>query len=414
MGGLAKDFGLLGNRQFLLLSAAQLCSNVGDWLFSLALFVLVGLRWHASPFAVGFALVCNLVPGMLLGPLAGALADRAPRKALAVLSNVACALLLLAITRAATLYEVYALLALLGAAEALFSPAESGMLKDAVPDAQMQRAVAVRTAISQGTKLLAPALGGLLAAVLGALAPFYVDAASFALAALLLLFLRETGKAGQSSEPRREPLLRAAKEGAALIAKTPALRRLVALYALILFGVNLVDSQLIVLLRGQPHAAAILGLCMAASGAGMAGTAAFFLRGREYGAGRAMPFGAIAMGAGIAAEALCVALRWQAVVPGTVLVIGAGAALAFIPLQSALRRQVPSEWTGRVLGSVRSLGGLAVVGGPLLGGALSAAIGPEREFLLSAALLLAVGTAALVLRYGRKGVVAGAEGVGGP
>ncbi|MDA8344925.1 MAG: MFS transporter [Thermaerobacter sp.] len=91
---MAEVHGLWRNRQFLLLSAAQLCSNLGDWLFSLALFVLIGLRWHGTPLEVGFAIVCNVLPVMLLGPIAGALADRAPRKALMLLSNVLCALLL--------------------------------------------------------------------------------------------------------------------------------------------------------------------------------------------------------------------------------------------------------------------------------------------------------------------------------
>ncbi len=411
---LARLRGLAGNRQFLLLTAAQFCSNVGDWLFSLALFVLIGLRWHGSPLAVGFALVCNLLPAMLLGPVAGALADRAPRRSLMLLSNVLCALLLLALTAAGALWQIDALLAALGAAETLFSPAESGMLKDAVPDAEMDQAVAVRTAVAQGTKILGPALGGLLVALLGALAPFYVDAASFALAAVLTLFLRAGRvdvEGGQAQRPQdAQPFLQSAAEGLRRIAKSPLLRGLVGLYVLILFAVNLVDSQMIVLLRGQASAAAILGLSMTASGGGMAGAATLFLQ-RRRGL-RAAPLGALSMGVGIAIAALAVAAGLPLVVPWAFLLFGVGAAFAFIPLQGALRRQVPPEWTGRVMGSVRSAAGVAVVAGPLLGGVLSEGMGAVREFLVAAALLLAVGAGALVLRYGREGEAV-AEGVDG-
>ncbi len=286
------------------------------------------------------------------------------------------------------------------------------MLKDAVSDAALQQAVAVRTAIAQGTKILGPSLGGALVTLFGALAPFYVDAASFGIAAGLTLLLHAGGGSAQeAAHPANgEPFLRAAAAGLRKIAKSPPLRRLAGLYAAILLGVNLVDSQFIVLLRGQAHAAAILGLSMTASGAGMAAAAAFFLRRRHEGGGYATPFGVIAMGADVTAEALLVAARTPGFVPGAAIVLGAGAALAFIPLQAALQRKVPSEWTGRVIGSVRSLGGLAVVGGPLLGGALSEGLGAVREFLLAGGLLLALGALALVLRYGREGEVPRAEG----
>jgi len=57
------------------------------------------------------------------------------------------------------------------------------LIKEVVPDAQMNQAMAVRTVINRGTKLLGPTLSGALVALVGARAPFYIDAVSFAAAA---------------------------------------------------------------------------------------------------------------------------------------------------------------------------------------------------------------------------------------
>ncbi len=409
---MVKSSSMWRNARLLLLLAAQLASNTGDWLFTLALFVLIGIRWHGSPISISVALVCNLVPSMVLGPVAGAVADRANRKVLMILSDVLSALLLLAIVAASSILEIDALLLLLGAAEAFFSPAELSLVKEAVPDAQMHQAMAVRTVINRGTKLLGPTLSGALVALLGARAPFYIDAASFAAAATFVLFLPSDGvrPRGGGVPAERGPLLASSLSGLREIGRMAALRRLALLYVALLLGVNLVDAQFVVLLRGTAHAAVVLGLVMSLSGAGMAGAAALSMRRQRTTTRVQISVGAIVMGVSIAAEALLVWQHATALVPFAALVLGGGAAVSFITLQTALQRRVPAEWTGRVMGSVRSLGSAAAIGGPLLGGLLVGRLGVGTTFLLSGGLLAATGVTTLLVRYGPEEVVERAEG----
>lgn len=400
------------NARLLLLLTAQVASNVGDWLFTLALFVLIGIRWHGSPIDVSVALVCNLVPSIVLSPVAGAVADRANRKALMVLSNILSALLLLAIVSAGSIAEIDGLLMFLGVAEAFFSPSELSLLKEFVPDGQMQQAMAARTVVSQVTKLLGPALSGVLVAFFGTRVPFYVDATSFAVASAFVLMLpSDSVRARAKGAPRESgSLLASSLSGLREIGRVVVLRRLTLLYVALLLGINLVDAQFVVLLRGTAHAAEVLGLVMSLSGAGMAGAAALSMRRRRVLVRTQISVGAIVMGVSIAAEALLVWQHATALVPVAALVLGAGAAVSFITLQTALQRRVPPEWTGRVMGSVRSLGGIAAVGGPLLGGLLANGFGVGTTFLLAGGLLAAIGVTSLLVRYWPEEVVGRAEG----
>ena len=358
------------------------------------------------------ALVCNLVPSMVLGPIAGAVADRTNRKALMIFSNVLSAVLLLAIVEAASIVEIDVFLVLLGAAEAFFSPAELSLIKEIVPDAQMHQAMAVRTVINRGTKLLGPMLSGALVALVGSRAPFYIDAVSFAAAAAFVVVLPagSVRPRGERAPAERGSLLAASLSGLHNIAHSATLRPLTLLYVALLLGVNLVDAQFVVLLRGTSHAAEVLGLVMSLSGAGMAGAAALSMRWQAGHARLRISFGAVVMGVSVAAESLLVWQHAAVLVPFAALVLGAGAAVSFIALQTALQRQVPAEWTGRVMGSVRGLGGAAAVGGPILGGLLADGLGVGATFLVSGGLLAAAGVTTLLVRYGREGVVERAEG----
>ena len=76
----------------------------------------------------------------------------------------------------------------------------------------------------------------------------------------------------------RGPLLASSLSGLRAIGHVAALRRMTLLYVALLLGVNLVDAQFVVLLRGTSHAAEVLGLGMSLSGAGMAGAAALSMR----------------------------------------------------------------------------------------------------------------------------------------
>ncbi|WP_051263101.1 MFS transporter [Tuberibacillus calidus] len=73
---------------YLPLLLAQIISNLGDWLDILALMALIALKWGASPLAMSMTMLCLACPSMVLGSVAGVLADRLNRKSLMIISDL--------------------------------------------------------------------------------------------------------------------------------------------------------------------------------------------------------------------------------------------------------------------------------------------------------------------------------------
>jgi MFS family permease len=268
---------LLQNKSFVRLLAAQAISNVGDWLDYLALFALVGLRWKAEPLEITYIMLCFIGPLVLLGPFAGVLADRMERRMLMLTSDIARIGIVLSIAFCTELWQICVLLVLKGCFEALFQPAKNGKLKEIVPDEHMQQAASVSAIVEHGAKILGPSLGGLLVAWAGIELAFYIDAATFALSALILLGVpRRKGKSDLLSNteaaaaPPKKSFLTEFMEGLAFLRSTPLLLAGAFLLSVVLLVMQIADSQLIVLLRLMPNMDVdVMGYAMATSGAGM-------------------------------------------------------------------------------------------------------------------------------------------------
>lgn len=72
------------------LRAAFTISSIGDWVYRFAVPVLV-LRLTGSPLATAFTYVVELVPYVVIGPFAGLVADRLPRRRIMILCDSASA-----------------------------------------------------------------------------------------------------------------------------------------------------------------------------------------------------------------------------------------------------------------------------------------------------------------------------------
>src|SRR5437763_1222744 len=100
----------------------QLVSNLGDTLNYVALVVLV-FRLSHSGLAVSALVVAEIVPTLLLGPVAGVVIDRVDRKRLLIAADLVRAALIVALAFTPVVWGVYAIAALLAAASTVFNPA---------------------------------------------------------------------------------------------------------------------------------------------------------------------------------------------------------------------------------------------------------------------------------------------------
>jgi MFS family permease len=204
--------GPLGNRSFLLLSAGQLASTIGDLCYAVALPWLV-LSNHGGPVLLGAVLACYGVPRTVLIPVGGILADRiGPRLVMLIADAVRCVLVILLVVVAtrhtASLAVLGPVAAVIGAGEGLFLPAQFSIIPSIVAPGQLQAANAISTALTQIGSLLGPVVGGLLVAFAGPAPAFAVDAVSFAVSALTLAMLRtrsRTAEEGAAEAPDSAP-----------------------------------------------------------------------------------------------------------------------------------------------------------------------------------------------------------------
>jgi MFS family permease len=139
-------------------------------------------------------------PALVVSPLAGAVADRADRRRLVLLTQglalaQALALAGLTLAGAAAVWHVAALSLLLGAVNALDIPARQALLADLVGAGEdLANAVALNASAFNAARLVGPALAGLLLAHAGPGVCFLANALSYLAVLAALLALRLPGR----------------------------------------------------------------------------------------------------------------------------------------------------------------------------------------------------------------------------
>ena len=185
---------LLSRPAFLFFWLSQLTSTLGIHLYHMGAIVVVFQQSGSALQATG-VLIARMLPKILLGPLAGALVDRYPRKQVLMgieLSRVGLALLslLLAATEGGTVWAVYALVAGLAVTETFAQPAQMSLLPALAAPSELVHANSLLNSTNYGTMALSYALGGLLILALSMTHVVLVALALFVLAGALLTPIR--------------------------------------------------------------------------------------------------------------------------------------------------------------------------------------------------------------------------------
>lgn len=183
-------FRSLRNPVFAQLYAAQTISLLGDAFTWVALALLAfELAGEHSGVILGTALTLRVTAFVLFSSLGGVLADRLNRKTLMVTADLARVLIIALIPLATGVWQVYVLMFLLNAFTAIFTPTFQATVP-LVAKREYPQAIALSSATNELLGVLGPGLAGGIAAVLGGRSLFWLDAATFALSALLILTLR--------------------------------------------------------------------------------------------------------------------------------------------------------------------------------------------------------------------------------
>lgn len=237
--------GLLRYTAFRRLWIALSLSSLGDWLgllatSSLATELVKG--YSAKTYALGGVLFVRLLPALLLGPLAGALADRWDRRWTMVSCDVLRCALYASIPIVGTLPWLLIASFLIEAASLFWVPAKEASVPNLVPKQRLESANQISLLTTYGSAPVASALFALLALVNSALAaafPFfrtnpvdvalYFNAGTFLFSAATIFGLREIGgrRSARDADGGTPSILRDISEGFRFVGQDKLLRGLI-------------------------------------------------------------------------------------------------------------------------------------------------------------------------------------------
>jgi predicted MFS family arabinose efflux permease len=181
------------NRDFRLVWLGQVVSQLGDWLNTIAIYTLVLQLTGSSGSAVGLVLVARFLPSVVLGPLAGVVADRFSRRRVMIVSDLLRALVVLGFLLVRSpehLWLVYALTVAQLALSTFFEPARTAAIPSIVSERELVAANAISSVTWSAMLTLGAAVGGELTTLFGVRASFVADSLTYVLSALLIASVR--------------------------------------------------------------------------------------------------------------------------------------------------------------------------------------------------------------------------------
>jgi MFS family permease len=194
MSNIVQQLRVLRHRDFRYLWLAQSSSVIGDCIVIVALALFV-IELTGSATDLGLVLAASSLPLVAFLLLGGVWADRLPRHRVMVVTDLVrftlhALLAALIFSGAVQIWQLIAIEAVFGTAEAFFRPAANGLLPQTVPEAEIQQAQGLSALSNNIGEFAGPALATALVLGLGAGWAFALDAATFLLSAALLSRVR--------------------------------------------------------------------------------------------------------------------------------------------------------------------------------------------------------------------------------
>jgi CRP-like cAMP-binding protein/predicted MFS family arabinose efflux permease len=384
------------SRDFRYLAGSLTVSQVGDWLYGVALVVYV-FDQTGSPAWVGAATILRLAPYVLFGAVGGAVADRFDRRAVMLATDLA---------RAACMAGL-AVVALTGAPVALAlalaflsttvgtpsRPAQGAVIPSLVAERDLAAANAVVGVLEHAALVLGPAIGGLLLLLGSPAVAFAANGVSFLASAALVLPIRVKAVAAEAEE-QPPSLARRLADGFTALARSGDAALLVGLLvaATFVYGQEVV---LLVLVSERLLGTGSEGVSVLTAAVGAGGLAAAGLTSRLATARRpGRTLLAVMLAFSLPLMTLAV-IRRPALAYAVMAVEGAGNIIFDVLAVTMLQRVVRAELLGRVFGVLDSLAVAGMLAGSLVAPAIVAAVGLRWTLVLAGGTLLALTTAAI-------------------
>ncbi len=362
---------LAQNRDFRILLSTQGVSSLGDGVSFAALPLLV-LALTGSGLAMGIVGALQALPDLVLGMVAGALADRSDRKRMMFLADLGrgalTALIPLSVAVGGpTMAVILIVAAPMSVLRSFFLAGYTASIPALVGRSQVGRANSYFETVYSAGYIVGPAIAGVLASIIGPGPTLAIDAVSFGLSAFGLALVQRDLRA--PVDRREANLLIEIREGIDFIVSNPTLRVAILFWgATSILTAPLVTALAVRVTRDLRESPSILGLLLAAYGVGT--VLGSLLTGRQAPSGRIAPIllgGNIVSGVGL----VIIAIRPEIpLLVGVAFVSGIAQSMVLVTYVTVRATHSPDELLGRIGSTARTISlGLQPIG-LLAGGAL--------------------------------------------
>ena len=324
-----------------------------------------------SPLYLGYVGLANAVPAIVLNIFGGVLADRLDRKKLISITqtiNGALILILSGLTFAGVIqaWHVIALAFLAGAINAFDQPARQALYPSLIDRSVMMNAVALNSAIWTGTRIIAPAIAGIIIYLTNTGTSFLISALGFfTMAAIVLSLSIPKDQSDISQSPKKNDLF----EGIRFIWKNNIFLILICItFFNSFFGMSYIPMMPVFGVDILEVDADKLGILMGLSGVGaLMATMIIGRTGNFKQKGLLIIVGSLLFGISITVFAFTSMQYGNYYIALALLfIVGASSSTYMISIMSSLQMLVPNHMRGRVMGfygitwSIMYLGGMYV------------------------------------------------------
>jgi MFS family permease len=380
----------LRHRDFALVWSAALVSNVGSWMQTIAVGVLVTIHTGQARWT-GLVAAAAFLPMGLLSPVGGAMADRHDRRRWLLLTTVGETIfagILTALAATGNAGPVWVTLVVLGggAMTAIGLPAYQAMLPDLVGPDDLLGAISLSSAQWNLGRVIGPALAGIIIAVGSYTWAFGINAASFGAVMIALLLVRFRPGARPRDQGR---LLARIASGARAAAAEPGCRSAIILISVVALlaspFIALVPAMAVKLFHHQASGTAVL---VTAQGVGaVIGALALTPVAARVGRRRLLIADLALLPVLLALYGLAPSLALAAV---ALLAVGASYIGVLAGLNTVVQLRAPEALRGRILSLYMLALGVIYPIGAIIQGAVADRLGLRAVVVGTAVLLLAV------------------------
>lgn len=205
------------HRNYRLYFAGQFVSQIGTWLQTAAQAWLILDLTHSAQ-AVGVLGFCFYGPYAVLGLVGGALADRWDRRMTLLAGQIGmtvCAALLAMVvfTNVASVWLIDGIAVIRGTILVFNSPSRQALMVQLVGRSELGNAIALNSSLNNATRIVGPALAGVLIESTGLGWCFALNAISFIPVIVAILAMRPSEFHTHADVGKREPLLQSIRSG---------------------------------------------------------------------------------------------------------------------------------------------------------------------------------------------------------